>query len=512
MREGFTLVHTCRARFAMFLISIVHQSRALMILKKLRIISPSPIIRLAKIITPMSTFNESKKALNKTHFLFTSDKHFKQSLSLRSSLMPKKARNELNYWVDLLKSSQVEQFEFLKGQITGGRPGDPVKITSNITGDGVIMNSASGSKWLVYLVSFESIIDMVYIPSMNLVMTNRKKSRIDPLQNNPRTSLFSLLDSQLDDFIQAWNGTGPKKIGQVFRQSRIMHHVEQEVVGALHLHNNYGLDRLFILRGAGLFSREVYLNLGFDSSNVDSLVTFDDLKAYSREHLIFYGFWPSTKRGKVNPSWEKIKDACLKAEKRSEFVARGKIGVFMSITSGEKRSFVDEVESLVAIIHWSKRRWGNNSFFVFDGWTMNDHPNEKQRQVIGIQQNMLNQIVAISGLTSKEFLSLIGKKGESKVAAANGCVAYISSGSPVVWPSMLAGIPGVVHGSSGSLKHWQINSVGDESKTKFVDAKEVKTLESEKAETRPWHFMDYSIRPSHVRDCFEQVVEQLTDW
>lgn len=129
----------------------------------------------------------------------------------------------------------------------------------------------------------------------------------------------------------------------------------------------------------------------------------------------------------------------------------GKKVIWIGITSGERRSWINEEEGICKIIDWAQENF-DGPFFVFDGYTGREFLDEHDREMIEYQKKILNVIIKKKKIASDAHVSLIGHQVLSKVAHANFCSFFITmSGTCANWVSNICKVPGVVHSSSKTL-------------------------------------------------------------
>lgn len=473
----------------------------------IRITKNNPLVALhfARRFMPKGEKLTQTLELSRPQFLYLTDDRFQEKLAIRTRFMSKQTRKEFDFWIDLLSQDQIGQISWFEKQTSNQTLRNPHISGSHFTSRGII-NAGRGVRTKVYLFSFESSIDLLYFPQQNFVVAKKEIKRFSAFKTNPLLAIFHLFDQNATFFSKMWLGQKPKTIGQVIQSDRPMPHVNQELTAGLDLKQKVKLNKLYILKRAMFFSRETYLEMGFDESSLITSVQPGDLNNIAENDLLFHASWPNAPSGGQNPSWEIIRAACQKTTSTSDFIQAGKYNVFLAIVSGEKRSFVDEVETLVALVEWCRNRWRGKVFFVFDGWTRVVSAKERNAVMI-LQDNILMEVVSKAGLSSSEYVSLIGESAGVKVSIASKSIAYVSSGSPVVWPSQLAGIPGVIHGSAGVLGFWRKNSTGTDKNSKLVDSNCVHTLVGSKDR---WDFKDYSIEPNCIVELFARVIKTET--
>lgn len=451
----------------------------------------------------------SMSTLQSPILLFSSDKNFNKRLHPKSVLMSKKEKAEVDFCLQFLSLSQVEQMRLLRlGFDEYGCQNFELR-GSLITNQGSILNAVLGLSNLFYLVSINRTVDCVFFPKSRLVISVSRESMGWDQKTKLMSDLTLIGRHRSEDFSSQWNDTMKFcETGLVLQKNRVMEHVDQEVVGAIEISRQFGSLNLYIRDQASFFSSSVYRKIGFSKSKITTEVDHEKLLEISKQQRLFHVWWPNTSAGKSSTEshWLEIRKASIT---ESDFLfPDGKTGVYLSITSGEKRDFLDESESLAAIIDWSLKRWGS-VHFIFDGWTARlGHPGPTS--VLAEQNKILLEAVSKSGIDSSSYSSLIGSRAENKVLAATKCVAFVSAGSPIVWPSKIAGIPGVIHGHPEALRQWNRISVGPGEKVRFVEKSKITVLGSRSGRMDIWHHRDYSIPPEHILECFKAAVENYT--
>lgn len=119
--------------------------------------------------------------------------------------------------------------------------------------------------------------------------------------------------------------------------------------------------------------------------------------------------------------------------------------IYLAITSGETRAWVEEEETIEALIKLFQEKWGAKIKFVFDGMVgaglTRNHPRLAELQLARIAS-----IVQSTGLKHDDFLTLVGSDVFAKVYWAMRSRVFLSGGfTPLLWPSKIARAFGVVH-------------------------------------------------------------------
>ena len=428
---------------------------------------------------------------------------------LQSLMNPSAAvKRDIGSLVDFLKRPQIEHLKWFQKAILGeekslGRPRG-----SFVTRKSYIWNGVQFGRHRVYLVSTVRVVEAIYVPRYRLVLSARRE---------PKTTfadeLVGLIRDDTERFRATWRTPAPKALAQLVHRPRILHNVSQELRASWE--SQEILDPppgLFILERGAFFKASFYKKFG------GQIVSAGELRRVARNHTL-YSFWWSHRSNEIFNN--RVRETVLDCSNQVEsFPTTGKKALFLEISSGERRSFVDEVEAMVSIIDWAKSRWGDTAFFVFNGYTASSTPTSNHTKVIDCQKNILSRILGGSGLSSEEYHSLIGSHAEEKILAASKCVAFVSSGSPVQWPLWFGGLPGVIHGSPRALEEAMKLFSGGQGEQKalvispeqsrvvaFDDSRNLQALKG----GRTWASDNYSIGPKLIVDCLQEVIDRHVD-
>lgn len=188
--------------------------------------------------------------------------------------------------------------------------------------------------------------------------------------------------------------------------------------------------------------------------------------------------------------------------------------VWLGITGGEKRFWLEEVQGLVLVIQWARAHLGSNCCFVFDGWTSRARPSGRDLEMESIHRKLLRSIIFHARLSSLDFWSIIGTQGLLKIAVASRSVFFVSSGTPSMWPSLYAGRPGLIHGTEDAMK--RSHQVSEKSNTTFVcgtaQIPPTAPLRLAPAEKKSrFDFESYSIDPHRITEALSQSVWSWID-
>lgn len=495
----FRLNKKIATNFAVFLIGTNHSRLVHSLLSKRTNISPFLLARVGQKI--LSKFIENDSINSKTRKIFIRhDKEPGPKNLLLDIFSFSSQKKDIRNMSDLLKSNQEAQVNWLLVNAQSFLTNSAISIFgTHVTRAGVLMTSLILKKNLVYLISFERVIDWIYFPKLGLVLSATLHGRKGPVGD-----LVSLLQDNFSVFEQQWTNLKPKKTRQVIQSTRIMHHVDQELVAANYFRETLGIDDCLIRDRASFFEFEIYRKLGLFDETKHSFDTIEDLIEAAETSLLFHAWFRSPKRNQNEPFWSSLQKTCLVAN-HADSLPPGRLGFWLGITSGEKRSFLDEVDTLIATVNFLRDKYGPKCFFVFDGFT-STHCLGANEEVVTKQRRMLSEITEVSAMKEQDYFSLIGATGEKKVTVASSCLAFVSSGSPVVWPSKLAGIPGVIYGNRQSLYYWSQNSTGQGERTIFPDIDKIEDGESQGLR-KEWHWQDFSIPPEHIVECLESCLE-----
>lgn len=466
------MLNQLKYRLAHYLIKSNHSTLFFSFFEKQTIFSSFLLIELARKLVPygdLSTLQSQKVSLD---FFFTKDKNFDNQLRDKLSGANTLEKAEIDYWVKLLKKNQVEQLQYFHEKHRENARKDFVDVRSTlVTSRGLMTNLAIGRRNLVYLDSVVGVIEAIYIPRRRLVISNIPERKIQTDEE-----ILKMIWGDMEVFKRQWSTPKPKMNSHVIHRPRPLHHVEQEIKSAIKTNGVLQPNRkVFVLSGATCFETRFYENLGA------KVIDLFELRKVANYSTLYSSWWPlETSDSRDHSFWECVKNSIVESAPtggggEGTYVPTDKYGVFLSITSGEKRAFVNEADVLSQVVNWAQGKWGTSKvFFVFDGWTLFGEKRKDNQNVMQTQNKILTDILQQTGLGAKNYISLIGTKAEPKVRYALGCQVFFSGGSPVVWPSKIAGIPGVIHGAPEVLRGWMKKSVGGHHLTVCVDADSAK--------------------------------------
>lgn len=486
------------------LIRANHHSFIFRLLRDSRLYSAFALIEVAKRISPthqLSWLSQENKGFTKPFFLYIRDQKFDAELDEKIRFIGSGGKREILNLVKLLKMKPLDQLKFIGGVGFTEPTTDNFSLRRTIVFDnGLFANTLIGERYLAYLESTTQVISSIYLPALGLVISRSHRMELESAKE-----LLAILDSDPSYLKDSWVKSEPPKIAQVIHKPRPMHNIEQEIRGFLKTADEIQpRPNLFVHERAAFFEDTLYDSLG--AVAICDTRSIRDASSSFRLYSLWWAFEGKAERDEW--FWGLLKTHCLECSDHTFTVPPEKYGVFLTITSGEKRDMVNEIELLTKVVIWAKSRWGNHAYFVFDGWTSNT--NLAENRVTRAQHRILSEIVNNSGIGSSEYLNLIGTRVEPKVRAASGCAFFLSGGSPILWPSKIAGIPGLVHGSSGALEFWKHKSLGGNESTRLIEPSSVQTLDTSTRNgevQKVWHEKDYLLSSSRVLEILTEITD-----
>lgn len=211
--------------------------------------------------------------------------------------------------------------------------------------------------------------------------------------------------------------------------------------------------------------------------------------------------------------WDWIRNS-IPAEGKNK---RSAMRVWLGITSGEKRYWLEENQALVEIVALIDKRYGKSAEFIFDGWTQVQAPSAFDTRMTDLHESQLASILEQAGLDQRRVKSLVGSNATEKIRYARTCDCFVTAGTPGMWPILGAGIPGVLHGSPSILKVTR-EIYGDPDSVRSPASQDIRMLNNQVGPaplTKPPskrhedQFGHYSLDPSIVLTLFGDVLQDL---
>lgn len=495
------LTDQLRFRISFILIGLFHDATIFKFLDNLRGVSPLPLIELAtKIIDGGEARNLLDQKLEPL-LLFTSAKRFDDDLKKKLRFLSNREKREIFGYVSLVQMNQTDQLRFLDEGSSYNLNLKDFRLRRTIVFEGgSFTNPGIGARNLVYLDSVKRVIDSIYLPRHQLMIakTNQKstytsKRLLDFVTSNPVT------------FQESWSTPKPRINSQVIHRPRPFHNIEQELRGfkrttTLFRHK----PGLLVHEKASFFEHSLYEKIGDGE-----ICTTEKLKEAAVSSTLYSYSLPVEKKGQRDISfWDFLRGHCLQHASALVPSIEDKNSLFLSITSGEKRNVTNEIELLSEIVIWAKMRWPDTAFFVFDGWTSTS--TQKGDDAVIREQNMImSEIVKRTEISKSDYINLIGTSVEPKVRAAFDCVAFVSSGTPSIWPSKIAGIPGVIHGSKEFIRYLADKNLGGSQQTKVIEPAYVTnhcTLTKRGQKETDWARQNYSVSVPETIKMLEDIL------
>lgn len=179
--------------------------------------------------------------------------------------------------------------------------------------------------------------------------------------------------------------------------------------------------------------------------------------------------------------------------------------VWLGITSGEKRYWLEEFEGLLAVIDWANGRF-QECAFLFDGWTSPQKKGSQDKKMIELHNDTLGRV--LEARPDVRWKSIIGAQLEEKISEGSCCKMFVSEvGTPTLIPSKLLGKPGVAYGNPWNMRN-RIFVLGQ--------GKVFRVAEEEVKPSRPnvafrdgilGSYDSYSISPIRVVELCEELLE-----
>lgn len=308
---------------------------------------------------------------------------------------------------------------------------------------GVTLQGAGGTGRIL-LMSLQSPLDALYLPDQRLLVragalrfsaSERLKKMVAWMLRNP------------EDWWRFWEGRAAGGLAFLLRDNRPYHVLLDELSGH------------FDLQEQGLDLPMVYLNR---AAFIESGRLLADLVPGGREQGVFaQAIVTHHRRANKDDFGLRFHDVIgARARRYAETAAPdGRIWpeedprplVWIGIAGGEKRRWFEEEAALIASIGHVQDRVGPCRF-VFDGWTVPLRPGEKDGDQIAQHLALRDRIVTACGLEPDAHHHVIGTGVLTKLDMARRADFFVScGGTPSVWPSLVCGLPGVVHNSRSML-------------------------------------------------------------
>lgn len=206
--------------------------------------------------------------------------------------------------------------------------------------------------------------------------------------------------------------------------------------------------------------------IGFTASSVPSIGNISFIESFSKYML-----------SKTNLSNEKISD-----------LENKNILIWIGICQ-ESRCWIEQKEALVKLIKDLNHCY-KDILFIFDGLTCPHYLNSTDfiTRKCSKETELLDNIIKESGLTSKDYFSLIGAKALEKINISHNITFFISDAlTDSIWPASFGRKPGVAY----SIE--RAKAVHFHPKTYFIPNEEIKEIGDG---TGNWSRVSFSIDPN----------------
>lgn len=343
----------------------------------------------------------------------------------------------------------------------------------------------------VILVSLETPIDAIFFPSSGLIITS-DRLRFELISRLKK--LFQFICKDIPHYSNYWTNDKDLFISHLIRDKRPYHVIADELSGYYYLQtkreNNLKLAFL---------QRSTFVE--YDKLELDVFsYTLDELQKEGLGTLFFSSYY-RLNRSEVSKNYENwLVNIARKAYENEIDSFKGQ-NIWIAITGGEKRYWIEEVETIVALIKYFQKK-DKNTKFIFDGYTSTEIIDDATKINIAKHVIMFENIVKKTNLKESDYISVIGAQVLKKVAYAAKCSFCITSGTPAMWCSKIAKVPGVFHGNHEMMNRafkdvCDTNSMMAIQKDKIL---EVGHEESAQKFQKRWDFVNYSIESDVVLD------------
>jgi hypothetical protein len=415
-------------------------------------------------------------------------------LLLQEHLYPE----SLNNMEQILSLTSVEKIKFIESNTMNLFDKDDVFYSNGSHIFDACFIRLFNKKRRLYAISLETPIDAFYFPVSGVIIKSAQcrfeiASRVRKLNHY----FFGDYERFVDDWTLPYENI---TLSYLIRDKRPYHVIADELSGYFYMCDSLNKNlELSLLSRSTFFEHDLLIK---SSKNILS----DRLQETGR-NVIFFSSYYRLQECEFSEKYTQwlINSACQIYNEEIENLAKNdSIKIWLGITGGEKRVWIEEKESLVKVIKYFQNKYKNVQF-VFDGYTNSYDHNQNTQKYINEHLTILNEIVIQTGLSQSEFISVIGAQILKKIAIGSLCSFHISTGTPSTWISKICKIPGIAHGNYGMLKN--IRMVTD-SKSIIVVPKEKITeiginTDAKNVSDR-WDFVNYSILPETIIELFEQ--------
>lgn len=350
----------------------------------------------------------------------------------------------------------------------------------------------ANTKRRIYIISLETPIDAFYFPASGLILKSTQ-CRFEIASRAKKLNHYFF--SNYEKFIDEWNLPHKSTIlSYLIRDKRPYHVIADELSGYFQTQELLSKKlNLCLLPRSSFFE---YYELVKDSKKVLS-----DKLQESGKNIVFFSNYFRLQECETSEKYKQwlINSASSIYAKELKYLTENRAKkIWLGITGGEKRVWIEEKESLIEVINYFKNKY-NNVHFVFDGYTNSYDDNQNTQKYIDQHIAILNYIIQETGLSDVDFTSVIGAHVLKKVAIGSLCSFHISTGTPSTWISKICKIPGIAHGNYGMLKN--IKMVTDSKSIIVVPrdkiVEEGLNIEAQNVSNR-WDFINYSIKSHDI--------------
>lgn len=391
--------------------------------------------------------------------------------------------------LDMLENRDVLDFCSEAGRLT---------LSGTSVSDACFVRANSKGGVRVLLLSLQSPIDAVFFPRLGLIVKS----------NNLRYKVNYRAVKLITSFVQnvkllhGWKrGSEANGLVQLIRDKRPYHVVADELTAAHYFLRKCRRNYLIAFLNRASFIEEGFLNsIALEDKNVQSFAS-DKVLFSSYKRLGNKDDWS-------NEYCEWLLKCANDMYSQEIKNLSGNVYLFwIGISGGEKRSWLEERQSLEAIVNYVKKNHPECKF-VFDGWTSPVRLGDSDKENIENHQKILQDLVKRCNLSDECYLSVIGDQVLKKVAFSNLCQFFIScAGTPALWPSKICRKPGVVH-NSVQMIHRVDNTMHLKNVVKVPDS--FITDKTEDMLVNRWDYVSYSIPTEHFMGCFKEIFERST--